>query len=157
LPSQVPSSPQVETSVFGQTDAERGGAPAGTKVQVPGAEVVLHDLHVSVQALLQQTPSTQKPLAQSALQAQVVPLVLAAPASPAQTAGIPPSGGLFAGLLEWQATTPSINRSNAVNAARRPPVPFSPVLRCAPQAGRYPVPMSCKWKSSNAQCDKHQG
>jgi hypothetical protein len=36
---------------------------------------VLHDLHVSVQALLQQTPSTQNPLAQSPSHPQAVPLV----------------------------------------------------------------------------------
>jgi hypothetical protein len=96
LPSQVPSSPQVETTVFGQTSGERGGSPAATKEQVPGAETVLHDLQVSVQALLQQTPSAQKPLAQSAPQAHAVPLLLLIPPSRRQTAPSPPPS-LFAG------------------------------------------------------------
>jgi hypothetical protein len=54
LPSQVPSRPQVAGSLFGQTEGERGRSPAATTEQVPGAEVVLQDLHVSVQAVLQQ-------------------------------------------------------------------------------------------------------
>ncbi len=89
----MPSRPQVGTSLFGHVADERGDWPAGTKLQVPGAEVVLQDLQVSVQALLQQTPSTQNPLAQSALQPQAVPFVLWAPASWEQEGGasIPPS------------------------------------------------------------------
>ena len=82
LPSQVPSSPQVETGLCGQTLAALGATPAATNEQMPGAEGVLQDLQVSVQALLQQTPSTQKPLVQSASQPQAVPLVLRAPPSP---------------------------------------------------------------------------
>ena len=42
--------------------ADCSGAPFGTNEQIPGALWSLHVLHVSVQALLQQTPSTQKPL-----------------------------------------------------------------------------------------------
>lgn len=79
-------------SLFGHSDGARGGSPAATNVQVPGAEIVLHALHVSVQALLQQTPSTQKPLAQSPLQPQAVPFVFLVPASWVQaTASAPPS------------------------------------------------------------------
>jgi hypothetical protein len=74
LPSQVPSGPQVEAALFGHTSAVRGGSPAATKLQIPGAAVVPHDLQVSVQALLQQTPSTQNPLLQSAGPVQDVPL-----------------------------------------------------------------------------------
>jgi hypothetical protein len=59
----------------------RGASPATTKLQIPGAAVVLHDLQVSPHALLQQTPSTQNPLAQSAAHAQAVPLVPFAPPS----------------------------------------------------------------------------
>jgi hypothetical protein len=81
FPSHVPSSPQVDTALFGQTVAERGGSPAATKLHVPGADIVLHDLQVSVQALLQQIPSTQNPLVQSAPQAQAFPFGLALPPS----------------------------------------------------------------------------
>jgi hypothetical protein len=75
LPSQVPSRPQVVGSLFVQTDGERGRSPAATYEQVPGADVVLQDLQVSVQALVQQRPSTQKPLAQSLPQLQALPFV----------------------------------------------------------------------------------
>jgi hypothetical protein len=56
---------------------------------------VLHDLQVSLHAVLQQTPSTQKPLVQFALQAQAVPLALVVPPSwpqpTASTPSVPPS------------------------------------------------------------------
>jgi hypothetical protein len=92
LPSHAPSSPQVEAALFGQRAGERGGSPAATKLQVPGADVVPHDLHVSVQALLQQTPSTQNPLAQSPAQPHAVPLArLLPPSRPQATASAPPS------------------------------------------------------------------
>lgn len=68
-------------SVFGHSAAERGGSPAATKLQVPGAEAVLQDLQVSLHAVLQQTPSAQNPLAQSPSQPQGVPFVFLAPAS----------------------------------------------------------------------------
>src|SRR6185312_10867081 len=71
---------------------DRGGSPAATKLQVPGADVVPHDLHVSVQALLQQSPSTQNPLAQSPAQPHAVPLArLLPPSRPQATASAPPS------------------------------------------------------------------
>ncbi len=59
----------------------RGGSPAAMKLHVPGADTVLQDLQFSVHALLQQTLSTQNPLAQSASQPQLVPLVFFVPAS----------------------------------------------------------------------------
>ena len=54
--------------------------------------MVLQDLQVSVQALLQQTPSTQNPVSQSLSQPQAAPLVFLADASCVQaTASAPPS------------------------------------------------------------------
>jgi hypothetical protein len=72
----VPSRPHIATGLCAQSLAVRGAAPAATNEQTPGAEGVLHDLQASVQAPLQQTPSTQKLLAQSALQPQAEPFVL---------------------------------------------------------------------------------
>jgi hypothetical protein len=50
---------------------------------------------VSVHAVLQQTPSTQKPVVQSALHAQVAPLAFLVPPSrpqpPASAPALPPS------------------------------------------------------------------
>jgi hypothetical protein len=64
-PSQVPSSPQVFASEIGHASGECGANPLGTNVHTPGADASLHDMHVAVQAVLQQTPSAQNPLAQS--------------------------------------------------------------------------------------------
>jgi hypothetical protein len=83
-PSHVPSVPQVETLVLGHVAAERGGRPVGTKEQVPIEPGTSHRLHVSPQALSQQTPSTQNPDEQSALQPHASPLTARAPPS-AQT------------------------------------------------------------------------
>jgi hypothetical protein len=59
-PSQTPVSPQVEASDF--TQIARGSAtPAATGAQMPGPSVWLQVTQGPVQALLQQTPSTQKP------------------------------------------------------------------------------------------------
>src|SRR5207342_2299672 len=61
--------------------SSRGAPPAGTNVQVPGALCVLQDWHLSVQAVVQQTPSTQKPLWQSLAQPQLSPGFFVPPAS----------------------------------------------------------------------------
>ncbi len=74
-------------SLFGHSAGVRGGSPAAMKLHVPGAETVLHDLQFSVHALLQQTLSTQKPLAQSASHPQLVPFVFFVPASCEQEGG----------------------------------------------------------------------
>jgi hypothetical protein len=96
-PLHAPSSPQVEMSDCGHTLAARGGEPFGTKEHVPGAAAVLHALHVSVQAVLQQTPSTQNPLVQSPPHPHACPFVFFIPPAPLQAtsacASIPPSGG----------------------------------------------------------------
>jgi hypothetical protein len=68
-PSQVPSRPQVDAAVATQAP-ESSATPLGTNEQMPGAFGALQVLHVSPQALLQQTPSTQKPLWQSPPQPQ---------------------------------------------------------------------------------------
>jgi hypothetical protein len=94
----MPSSPQVETSAFGQTFAARGGEPFGTKEQVPGAPAVLHALHVSAHAELQQRPSTQNPLVQSPPHPHACPFAFFIPPEPLQATSppvpsIPESGG----------------------------------------------------------------
>jgi hypothetical protein len=72
-PSQVPSLPQVEAAVVGQS--LRGSDPRSAGTHLPKFVVAPQVMHVPVQALSQQTPSTQKPLSQSSAAAQVVPLV----------------------------------------------------------------------------------
>jgi hypothetical protein len=87
-PSHVPSLPQLSTLVLGHVEAERGVRPAGTNEQVPIEPGTSHRLHVSPHALSQQTPSTQNPDWQSALQPHASPLTARAPPS-AQTGFTP--------------------------------------------------------------------
>jgi hypothetical protein len=70
LPSQVPSSRQVAALVAGQTRGSLGFPPAGMKAQTPSELARLHALQVSVQAEVQQIPSTQNPVWHSASQLQ---------------------------------------------------------------------------------------
>jgi hypothetical protein len=112
LPSQVPSSPQDEAGLWGQTLATFGATPAATNEQTPGAEGVLQDLQLSVQALLQQTLSTQKPLVQSASHPQAAPLVWRAPPSPHDLVSGPPSTlPPPPPWLLWQPASASANRA----------------------------------------------
>jgi hypothetical protein len=107
----VPSNPQVAASARRQASGERGSAPLGTNEQVPGASGRLHTLHVSVHPVSQQTPSTQKPLAQSAAQAQAWPFAWCAP-EPLQSEGAPPSGG-------EELTPPQPSASSETTTIRR--------------------------------------
>lgn len=75
-PSQSPLVPQPVAPVAVHCVAGVGAEAAGTLVQVPAVPPFAHDMHVPVQALLQQTPCWQKPEAHSAAVVQVVPGVL---------------------------------------------------------------------------------
>src|SRR5262245_45068819 len=57
----MPSSPQVVDAVATHWLAGVGGLPAATLAHVPILPVIAHDLHVPVQAWLQQKPCAQKP------------------------------------------------------------------------------------------------
>jgi hypothetical protein len=80
-PSQKPSSPQVDGSVA--EHSARGSVPASAALHVPRLFVAAQVWQLPVQAVLQQTPSTQKPLAQSAVAAQAVPLISCGTQTPA--------------------------------------------------------------------------
>jgi hypothetical protein len=64
-PSQEPSLPQVDAAAAGHCAATRGGSPGAIGEQVPTLPAIVQDIHVPVQALLQQMLFTQKPEAQS--------------------------------------------------------------------------------------------
>ena len=64
-PLQVPSLPQVDAAAIGHCDAVKGGLPAAIGVQVPMLVAIAQDMQVPPHMLLQQTPSTQNPDAQS--------------------------------------------------------------------------------------------
>ncbi|HET6197644.1 MAG TPA: hypothetical protein VFE12_17915 [Acetobacteraceae bacterium] len=115
-PSQVPSWPQVAA-------AEEAHWPAGawppfaTNEQIPGALGSLQVLHVSVQALLQQTPSTQNALWQSPAQPQAAPFGrFAPPSTAAQAASMVPLSGFDPPCPPPQAASP---RSSGTQAAKR--------------------------------------
>jgi len=94
-PSHVPSSPQPLAGPATHVLAARGLPPASIPTQTPGDPSDAHVMQPAVQAALQQTPSTQKPLAHSAPQPHACPLVLRPPSksqlppSPAGASGAP--------------------------------------------------------------------
>jgi len=126
----MPSCPHVDTSALAQTLAARGGEPFGTNEQVPGAAAVLHALHVSVQAALQQSPSTQNPLAQSPPHPHACPFAFFIPPTPLQAtsacASVPASGG--AAFLPLQAATATTATTTHALARTRIPVIALPKL-----------------------------
>jgi hypothetical protein len=76
VPSQSPLVPQPVAPVAVHCVAGVGAEAAGMFVQVPALPLFAHDMHVPVQALVQQTLCWQKPEAHSAAVVQVVPGVL---------------------------------------------------------------------------------
>jgi hypothetical protein len=155
----VPSKPHVVLSAVWQADAVRGGMPAGRNVHVPIESDALHVLHDSLQAALQQRPSTQKLLAQSPAQAHAWPFGFfvsaswphppvsavpvasrpasgsaSAPAAPSvRTSGPPSCGGWF--------EEPPPQPTSAISAAKAA-IPPNPNLFIKPRppmisGGRY--------------------
>jgi|SRR5665213_153049 len=92
-PSQVPSVPQVATGCTGQSEGLRGMAPDVRLVHVPSEPLAAQVWQPPVQALLQQTPSTQNPLWHCPLQAQAAPAACLAPLEPHASCepSVPPS------------------------------------------------------------------
>ena len=70
-PSQAPSFPQLAAPWSAQWFS--GSAPAGTSMHRPSLPAIAHERQVPSQAVAQQTPSTQKPDAQSDAAAQAAP------------------------------------------------------------------------------------
>jgi hypothetical protein len=70
LPSHFPSSPQVATELATHWRAMLGWTPNATKAQSPKELARSQALQVSVQAEVQQIPSTQNPLWHSRSQLQ---------------------------------------------------------------------------------------
>ena len=75
----MPSRPQLLAAAIGQVVDVRGSIPLGRAVHVPSELDALHVMQPPVQALLQQTPSTQKPLAQSPAHEQAWPTAFFVP------------------------------------------------------------------------------
>src|SRR3954468_14741820 len=75
-PLHIPVGPQLVAGVATQT--LRGSVPAATGAQVPTEPERLQVVQRPVHAVLQQTPSTQKPLAHSPVAEQLPPFGLVA-------------------------------------------------------------------------------
>jgi hypothetical protein len=71
LPSHAPSVPQLVAPWSAHWF--RGSVPAGTSMHRPSLPATAHDRHAPPHAVAQQTPSTQKPEAQSAARAHAAP------------------------------------------------------------------------------------
>jgi hypothetical protein len=119
---QVPSVPQVEAVVTAHWVAGVGACPVATGEQVPGLVLSAHDMHVPVQALLQQTPWAQNP------DAQAVPAVQVAPGGSFPqlllTQELGETQSVFIEQVVLQAPVPHSNGSHRrVVAARQVPAP----------------------------------
>jgi hypothetical protein len=129
-PSQSPLYPHFVASVALQSEALRGAEPAVRRRQVPPASGAVQVSQPSVQALSQQTPSTQWPFVHSPSQAQAAPLACLGPVRP-QVDGpaSPPSG-------------PPSPWGDIPMSARRSPIPASflgVVLLWPPQPTNTPA------------------
>jgi hypothetical protein len=87
VPLHIPSVPQVFDAVVAHWVAGVGAVPAGMLLQVPGLVESAHDLHVPVQAWLQQTPCAQKPESHSFATVHGAPVGLRVQAPPLQMLG----------------------------------------------------------------------
>jgi len=76
LPLHIPSSPQVVATVAAHWVAGVGGLPLAMLAHVPKLPAIAHDLHVPVQAWLQQYPCAQKPESHSVAAVHAVPIGL---------------------------------------------------------------------------------
>jgi hypothetical protein len=75
-PLHIPSVPHVVDTVVAHCVAGVGAVPLATLLHVPTLPVIAHDLHVPVQALLQQKPWAQKPESHSVASVHAVPIGL---------------------------------------------------------------------------------
>jgi hypothetical protein len=139
-PLHVPSRPQVLASLAGHVCGSRGFVPDETKVHVPMAVGAEHVLQVSVQAPLQQTPSTQKLLAHSAAQPHTSPSCLPPLASLRHTPPGPPSAPSERASPPFVAdlASPPSTRMLSLGAVLPwpPPQPSAASARLAPHTTR---------------------
>jgi hypothetical protein len=128
----VPSVPQVEVAVVGQ---RASNVAAGTFEQTPSVFVPAnaHDLQVPWQALAQQTPCSQKPVAHSLAAPQVTPLALSTQEVPLQVAGEAQSVELVAAeqlVLQTPLVVLHANDPGQVPVVAGAQVPAPSQVRC---------------------------
>ena len=123
LPSQVPSVPQPAAPSSAHWLAGVGACPAGRLAQVPAVPSPAHDLQVPRQAVLQQTPCSQKPDLHWAAVEQAAPGGSFPQLDPTQAFGDAQSV-LVAQSVRQAAPAPHTNGSHIeVVAGRQTPAP----------------------------------
>ena len=106
-PLQVPSLPHVDAAAAVHCDATSGGSPAAIGEHVPTLPATEHDMHVPVQAALQQMLLTQKFDAQS----ELIP------------DGQAPPIGIFPQLMATQVFPATQSAAEVVHEVLQAPVP----------------------------------
>jgi hypothetical protein len=132
LPSHVPSVPQVDVAVVGQ---RASSVAAGTFEHTPSvvAPGNAQDRHVPWQALAQQMPCSQKPVAHSLAVPQAMPLAFSTQAVPLQVAGDAQSVELVAGeqlVLQTPLVVSHANEPAQVPVVAGAHVPAPSQVRC---------------------------
>jgi hypothetical protein len=125
-PSQTPLVPQLAAPWSEQS--LRGLVPTSAGRQFPTAPGAAQLKQVSVQARLQQTPSAQNPLAQSAGIAQAWPS--GSPGAPPVSPRSTPASPAAPPAPSYGAST-AASRPPAEPPLALPPAPAAPVLRCS--------------------------
>jgi hypothetical protein len=142
VPSQVPSCPHGSFVSFLHWLGSEGSTPAGVIVQVPSDVASAHVMQAPLQAMLQQSPSTQKLLLHSAAQPHARPLSFLAPLLPH-----PPSGARGRSAVPPPSVLTTIMSTAPPSRPPRPPTPPSgePPLLCPP-----PQPATRSTRSATA-------
>jgi hypothetical protein len=124
-PLQVPSLPHVEAAAIAHCDATSGGSPAAIGEQVPTLPAIEHDMHVPVQAMLQQTLLTQNPEAQSPFNPdeQVPPIGILPQLMAVQVLPVVQSVALVVHVVLHAAVAHMYGAHELVVAARHAPLP----------------------------------
>jgi hypothetical protein len=124
-PLQVPSLPQVDAAAAVHCAATSGAAPAAIGEHVPRLPAIEHDMHVPVQAELQQTLLTQKFDAQSEFTPD----------------GQAPPIGIFPQLMATQVLPATQSAAEVVHEVLQAPVPQRYGVQELVVAGRHtPAP-----------------
>jgi len=142
-PSQVPSNPQVAGACTGQSPARRGGEPATRSRHIPTAPGAEQVWQPPLQADVQQTPSTQNPLAQSRLlvheastEAPRASMTRSTLASPPSSAAPPAPASRPTGWPAAPPAPPAARRAllpQATEAAASAPASAATTQRSAPR------------------------
>jgi hypothetical protein len=124
-PLHMPSVPHVVAAVVAHCVAGVGAVPFATLLHVPTLPAIAHDLHVPVQALLQQKPCAQKPEAHSFAAVHAVPVGFSVHAPALQMYGATQSVAAVQVLRQMGIVASQVYGAHAlVVAAAQTPAPL---------------------------------